>query len=91
MRKKAIVKLKVINEVNLNGEIKTKSIRFTMKISKQKIIKFLTKYNYQFKVGILDNKLIHNSNYIEVYTQEYWGDLIEDFLVKYSVKQNTQN
>jgi hypothetical protein len=62
-----------------------------MKISKQKIIKFLSKYNYQFKVGILDNKLIHNSNYIEVYTQEYWGDLIEDFLVKYSVKQNTQN
>ena len=80
MNKELVVKYKVIITIYGNGNVKTKDTRYNIKISKNKLIKWLIKNNFRFSMGIRVNSLIENLNYIEV-----WSD---DFMAKYHYERN---
>ena len=93
-KEKIIVKYKFINKFNFSGEIYTQDFRYALKISKSKIVKWLIKNNYRFSIGIRENSLTNNLNYIEVYSnnllsENYYDEdrNIRKFLGKYSIKK----
>lgn len=96
MKEKIIVKYKrIIKIYAADGTIETQDFRYTTFMPKKKIIKFLLKNNFRFSVGIRENLLTNNLNYIEVYsddmlTKNYWGrnNLLMEFLNKHSIKSN---
>ena len=61
------VKLKSVHCVNLmDGSYKIDDIRYNLACKPIKIIKFCLKHGFSFRVGIRDNILIENKNYIEI-------------------------
>lgn len=67
MKRLCTVKFKkIISQEIISGEFKTKNTRYN-NVDFNKIIKFLINNDISFKVGIKDNVLIKNKNYIEVY------------------------
>ncbi len=96
MKEKIIVKYKRITKIYVaDGTMGTQDFRYTTFIPKKKIIKFLLKNDFRFSVGIRENLVTNNLNYIEVYsdnmlTKNYLkkNDLLMGFLKKHSTKYN---
>ncbi len=92
-----VVKYKKITTVYFSGRVKTEDVRYRIKISKNKLIKWLLKNNFQFSVGINDGLLVDNLNYIEVWSNSFFkenhfekNELIKRFIKKYSVKKGNR-
>ena len=90
MKKYIVVKYKYINSQCLDGSIGTTDTRYNLKLSKNKLVKWLIKNNFRFSIGIHGNKLIRNLDYIEVWSDSFLtknhyerNKLIELFLRKY--------
>ena len=85
------VKYKEIISWHFNNTIDTKDTRYELKISKKKLVKWLIKHNFKFSLGIRENTLISNLNYIEVWSDDIFvesrydrTDMAKSFFKKYS-------
>lgn len=92
--KELIVKYKCMNGAYFDGRIMTKDARYKIKVSKNKLVKWLIKNNFRFSVGINGNSLIENLDYIEVWSASFLAEnyyekneLIRKFIDKYSIKK----
>ena len=88
-----VVKYKQICSVHGDSSIETEDTRYTLRVSKIKVIKWLIKKGFRFSIGINQNDLISNLNYIEVYSDSFLAknhyernELIDHFLKKYAIK-----
>lgn len=94
MKQIIIVKYKCISGVDFNGRVETKDGRYKIKVSKIKLVKWLTKNEFQFSVGINSKMLVDNLNYIEVWSNSFLvenyyekNELMRKFLDKYSIRK----
>lgn len=87
-----IVKYKRISCMHFDGKVETEDTRYRIKLSKNKLVKWLIKNDFRFSIGINGNELIDNLNYVEVWSNSFLAEnhyeknkLIEKYLEKYSV------
>lgn len=92
--KELIVKYKCISGVNFDGRIDTKDARYKIKVSKNKLVKWLIKNEFRFSVGVNGKMLTDNLNYIEVWSKSFLAEnyyekneLMRKFLDKHSIKK----
>jgi hypothetical protein len=89
-----VVKFKNIVGVSSVDGLITDDTRYNLKINKNKLVKWLIKHNFRFSVGIRENSLTNNIDYIEVWSDNFraedkWNrdDLIKVFLEKHTKKE----
>ena len=64
------VKHKEIYLIRGDNSVDTIDTRYNLKCSIKKIIKYCIKHSLSFRVGIRDNAVIRNKNYIEIISSQ---------------------